>query len=629
MFHLSYRQKIIALVILALMAEAFFLRLFHLTDWLHFQLDQSRDAFLIKDVAEKGLSDLPLLGPRAGGSFLRLGPAYYYFLYLSAKIFGSTHPAVFVLPEILANLALIPLFYLTLRKFLQTKWALIIVALAVNSTFLVTYDRFSWNPNMLPFFSVLTIYAWLNFFEAKKEANRKRSLLWVAILALSVGLFSQMHFVSFVAMPVILIASAAIFWLQARFLDPPLAQKYLLGWGKELVVFSLLFLIVQTPLILNEYVSHGINTQQFFATVGKKENKDTKHSTLEKVIQNLWVYPKGLFISLTGNQGVDFPVWKTKAGFDIRCDDKCRQSLPMTAGAGLFSASIILIFVQLLVHQMKINGYYLRVKKEKIDRKKIIRGELLIFLTIWVLVPWWAFYSLSFALRPRFFLFSVVPFWIILGLILQKISRSNFGQRIAILAVIILLGSNIFNLVNRFDIAQSAVKEDRGNYPEDQILFQDEAYPVTLEQEKALADWIKNSYLEKGQSPDGIFLWAPSFYYRPILYLLAGDNQKVHYFSNNPPSARGTYFAITRSTDKTDFFRGSRGENFSIETSQIFGTLAVHRLNLSEKGQSSVSNKRKDFSSEEKIKTTQKQQKACLEKPKPSCRYTWGDVIQF
>ena len=145
------KNKII-IILLLLIVEGLFLRTYHLAEWLHFQLDQSRDAFLIKDIVEKGIGDLPLLGPRAGGSFLRLGPAYYYLMYLLALIVRSTHPVVFVLPEILGSIAFVPMFYLLAKKLFTQNWSLILTALAVNSTFLVTYDRFSWNPNLLPLF---------------------------------------------------------------------------------------------------------------------------------------------------------------------------------------------------------------------------------------------------------------------------------------------------------------------------------------------------------------------------------------------------------------------------------------------------------------------------------------------
>ena len=65
-----------------IIALGFFLRSYHFTDWLHFELDQARDARVVDAALEGGPGELPLLGPKAGGTFLRLGPAFYYLQYL-------------------------------------------------------------------------------------------------------------------------------------------------------------------------------------------------------------------------------------------------------------------------------------------------------------------------------------------------------------------------------------------------------------------------------------------------------------------------------------------------------------------------------------------------------------------
>ena len=73
-------------IFLAIFALGIFLRAYNFAPWLHFELDQARDAILVGEAVEDGAGELPLLGPRAAGSFLRLGPAFYYIEYISAKI---------------------------------------------------------------------------------------------------------------------------------------------------------------------------------------------------------------------------------------------------------------------------------------------------------------------------------------------------------------------------------------------------------------------------------------------------------------------------------------------------------------------------------------------------------------
>jgi len=152
-----YQYFFYAAFFLALAAGIFF-RTYHFSDWLHFELDQARDAGLVSEAAEGGISELPLLGPRAQGTFLRLGPAFYYLSYLSAKIFGNSPAGIARGIWTLSILAL-PLLYLYLRRYFNEKITLALAALASVSVFLVVYSRFAWNPNALVFFVPLSFYA--------------------------------------------------------------------------------------------------------------------------------------------------------------------------------------------------------------------------------------------------------------------------------------------------------------------------------------------------------------------------------------------------------------------------------------------------------------------------------------
>ena len=100
-------------------ALAIFLRVWHFSDWLFFKMDQARDASIIKQAFELGPGWLPLLGPKAGGTDLNLGPAFYYFQYLAASLFQSVHPAVLAFPDLLFGILGNPIF----AFFLESKRA--------------------------------------------------------------------------------------------------------------------------------------------------------------------------------------------------------------------------------------------------------------------------------------------------------------------------------------------------------------------------------------------------------------------------------------------------------------------------------------------------------------------------
>ncbi len=68
--HILRHRWIYALSVV--IAVGAFLRLYHFEDWMHYQLDQARDFRVVYAAMEYGPGELPLQGPRAAGSFLRL-----------------------------------------------------------------------------------------------------------------------------------------------------------------------------------------------------------------------------------------------------------------------------------------------------------------------------------------------------------------------------------------------------------------------------------------------------------------------------------------------------------------------------------------------------------------------------
>ena len=620
------KKNKVTIIILLIIAEGLFLRLFNLIDWLHFQLDQSRDAFLIKEVYEKGIENLPLLGPRAGGSFLRLGPAYYYLMYLLVLITRSTHPVIFVLPEILCSIAFVPMFYLLAKRLFNTNWSLILTALAVNSTFLITYDRFSWNPNLMPLFTVTTIYAWLKYLETKRKSDNKKSILWISLTALSVGLLIQLHFEAFVTVPIILVISMLVFCLWLWKNQKQEIKNKLLSLLRDLIIFIIIILATHTPVLLNEYISNGSNTKEFFSTVSEKQDKDELHSFSEQLIQNFTVYPKGFFNVITGSGGVYFPTVLIRPGLNLLCGFNCRDNYTTTIIATLMFLAVGGFFFFYIYRKTK--NIFLLIKPQKITQKGVREYELLVLLFAWVVVPWWVFYSISFNLRPRFFLFVAVPFWVIAGFFLQNIYRLKRGGLIASAFLVILFTTNLANQYADFQNLASAELSDKENYPEDQIFYRNEGYPTTLRQQNEISRWIVEKY-QQDNNKYYLFVLAPPYFYRSIMYIMddtVGD-EKLRYFTSNPSWQNADYFAVVHTTDPDDFFRKEIPEFFNVRDQKAFGTLTVYQLELTEKGLLEAKNREKKFKRNEAITSPKRIKQNCLKKPKPTCRFTLGDLF--
>src|SRR3989344_2156954 len=112
------KKSLVLVALLAILLLGFFLRAYNFSDWLHFELDQSRDARVIDAALVGGPGELTLLGPKAGGTFLRLAPGFYYLQYISGLIFGGTPSGIAVVVMLLSVCSL-PFFYLLLRRYFR------------------------------------------------------------------------------------------------------------------------------------------------------------------------------------------------------------------------------------------------------------------------------------------------------------------------------------------------------------------------------------------------------------------------------------------------------------------------------------------------------------------------------
>lgn len=620
----------VAIALLSIMGIGLFLRLYGLGDWLHFELDQARDALLVREALEGGWREAPLLGPRAGGSLLRLGPLFYYLMIFSAWVTGEVEPVRLVWPGILFGLLNLPLFFILFRKIFAGRkdadfWSLTLTFLAGTSAFLVTYDRFAWNPNLMPFFSSLVILFFLKYLESKRKSEKK-SFYWAAGVGMAFALISQFHFLAVVALPIILGLTAVAVYLK---------ERYFFNWrfdfkvfSKDVLAFFLAFAVFQMPLWVNEWVSKGSNLGGFFETVADKQGKDKLHNVSEQLIQNIGVYPKAFYISVTGLSLVNLPTLLIKQKPDVICDNYCREGLILSF------FFFLLFFALLLINGRKIFLFLKRMKQKptKVSALEQQHFEFLFLILLWIMVAWWSLYSQSFNLKPRFYLFSVVPIWLFLAFALRFfLTRFKQGFFAALILMVAIGASNFYALLSRFEELRSAGETYRYEYFADDVFPFSEGYPVTVGQEKAIADWMEQKYRADQNRDDESLLmfWAPSFYYRPISYFLdRGDLKgKVNYFSNDPVWRKGKYFAVARTTKPESFFKKGREENFEVLDYEIFGTLAVYELKLTEKGLETAKKKEKKFLSGKKLKDPQREKRKCLQDPKPACRFTWGDVF--
>lgn len=242
----------------AFLCVGIFVRTYHFHDWLRFNADQSRDASIVSSVI-RGETSLPLLGPKAGGTDFQLGPAFYIFQIASAKIFGD-RPDVMAYPDLLSSILAIPLLYCFLRLYFDRKTALLLAGIFAVSFYAVKYSRFAWNPNSLPFWTILFFFALhrLVFLAGKAEKR------WAALLGIALGIGVQLHTLTLIMLPIATIVAFGY-----------LAVYRWKGMGKLLLITSATALLLNAGQIASDFQTGGENISAFLSGVGKKQEKGT------------------------------------------------------------------------------------------------------------------------------------------------------------------------------------------------------------------------------------------------------------------------------------------------------------------------------------------------------------------
>jgi 4-amino-4-deoxy-L-arabinose transferase-like glycosyltransferase len=187
------KGKITLLIFLAIIILAAFLRLYRIGDYMLFLGDEGRDALVVKRMIVD--HKFTLLGPTTSVGAMFLGPIYYYFMlpFLWTTRLDPVGPAIMVA---LFSLATICLIYKFSQEFFEKKMGLIAAFLYAISPLVIIHSHSSWNPNVLPFFSLLIIYSLAKIVVQKKDG-------WLLVTGISFGIALQLHYLSLILVIVI------------------------------------------------------------------------------------------------------------------------------------------------------------------------------------------------------------------------------------------------------------------------------------------------------------------------------------------------------------------------------------------------------------------------------------------
>ncbi|MEK9201154.1 MAG: glycosyltransferase [Patescibacteria group bacterium] len=239
-----------------------FLRLWNIDQHMTFLGDEGRDAIVMRDMVTG--NHFPLIGPGTSIGSMYLGPLYYYLMAPALWIAGESPagPSIFVA---LIGLLTIGLLWWVVRQWANRVPALLVSALYAISPTIIMYSRSSWNPNIMPFFALLTIYSvW--------KASALGYWRWVVIGAVSFAFVLNSHYLGLLLAPTIF----AFLFISKRNTS---TKRYL---GLSILVLVMLM----SPLFFFDLRHNWINSKalKLFFT----DRQTTVNLKAYKAIPNLW-----------------------------------------------------------------------------------------------------------------------------------------------------------------------------------------------------------------------------------------------------------------------------------------------------------------------------------------------------
>ncbi|HEX7542858.1 MAG TPA: glycosyltransferase family 39 protein, partial [Patescibacteria group bacterium] len=237
-------------VLIGVLLIGVFLRFYKLTGFVTFLGDQGRDAIIVKRILTG--EHFPAIGPPTSVGQVYLGPFYYYFIapWLLLSNFNPIGLAVGV-----AFFSSLYLFinYLIVKELFDKKIALISTILLSFSSVLIDFSRFSWNPNLLPLFTLLTVYFVIKSLKTNKW-------YYFALSGTFLSFSIQLHYLALFLIPPIGILLMATFIKKIKQSNNETMKQL-----KNYLLMFFSFFLFSMPLIIFDLRHNFLNSKLFLA----------------------------------------------------------------------------------------------------------------------------------------------------------------------------------------------------------------------------------------------------------------------------------------------------------------------------------------------------------------------------
>lgn len=244
---------------LVIICVALFFRIWKIDQYMNFLGDEGRDAIIVNNLVREG--NVPFIGPPTSVGNMYLGPVYYYMMAVPMAVSGSNPISAAVMVAIFGT-ATVGLIYWLSKEWFGWIGAAIGAFLYAISPVAIIYARSSWNPNPVPFFTLL---AFLGFYRAHKTGN----FWWLVLVGGSLAVVLQLHYFALALLPTFGILWGYEITLIHR---KKLARS---NFWKGTIAAILLFLLIFSPLVMFDLKHDFLNYKAFGQILGKESAQNS------------------------------------------------------------------------------------------------------------------------------------------------------------------------------------------------------------------------------------------------------------------------------------------------------------------------------------------------------------------
>src|SRR3989304_9359692 len=224
--------EFVFLLIIILLAA--FLRLYRISEYMTFLGDEGRDVIIVRRLLVN--ADPILIGPGSSIGNMYLGPLYYYMM-APALLLAGYSPAGPAVQIALLGVASVGFIWYVGRQWFGRVAGLTSAFLYSLSPVVIYYSRSSWNPNIMPFFALLCIWATWQFFKNDK-------FRWIIVAGISFAFVLQSHYLGLLLGPVV-----GLYWL-LKLIRIRSNKKQLSSFTKNSLISLIAFAFLMSPLVI-------------------------------------------------------------------------------------------------------------------------------------------------------------------------------------------------------------------------------------------------------------------------------------------------------------------------------------------------------------------------------------------